>query len=180
MKRIVMFILLVFIFVSCQNYNNEKAAVSINDIKFTAEELNDAFEASPFYEEGSKKAKQEFLDSFITKRLVLLQAERLGLDRNKEFLQGVQRYWERALFKLAMSRKAKELSVQVGVTDTEIQEYYQKNKEAYADKEMAEVYDSIKWVLLRQRQSDTLGDWIIDLKRQADIDIDYEILGIAD
>ncbi len=178
MKRISVFMLVVFVLIACQDYTKEKSAVSINGIEFTAEEMAEVFKESPFYEADNNSAKQDFLGSFITKKLVLLEAEKSGLNKNKEFLKDVQRYWEMSLFKLTMSRKAKELAPQVDIKDKEIQEYYKENKNVYGDKEIAEVYDSIKWILLRKKQSEVLNDWLYGLRQKADIDIKYGLLGI--
>ena len=44
----------------------------------------------------------------INQKLILLDAEKRGLDKNKEFLKMVENFWQQSLLTMAMQEKAKD------------------------------------------------------------------------
>ena len=178
MKKIVFFIWLVFLFSGCGSYEGEEAAIKIGEIKVTASEFNHAFQASQFAHLG-EAAKEEFLDTFISRKLILKEAERRGLDKDAQFLQDIQLFWEQSLLKRALSLKIKELALEAKVTDKEIRSYYQSHKDIeFTDKKLEEVYGQIRWIVFKGRQKEVIGEWADSLKKDAKIEIDYKRLGI--
>jgi hypothetical protein len=177
MKKLVLLGLAVLLVSSCGWLKKEeKPAVSIGKVRISAGEFQRAFEASGFARDGGKKG---FLETFISRKLILLEAERLGLDKDPEFLRGVQDFWEQSLLKLALSKKIKELVSAVDISEEEVQSYYRKNKEQeFADKEFEQAHDRIKWQLLRDKQETAIEDWADSLRKDARIIIDYKLLGI--
>ncbi|MCA9392859.1 MAG: SurA N-terminal domain-containing protein [Candidatus Omnitrophica bacterium] len=57
----------------------------------------------------SAEVEQAFIDNLIRQKLVLQEAQRIGLDRDPEFLATVQRFWEQSLMRVMMEKKLKEL-----------------------------------------------------------------------
>lgn len=178
MKKVVFIILTVFLFSNWGCVKKEKAALKIGDIQITAKEFDKAFESSKFA--GSTEAvREKFLNMFISRKLILKEAERLGLDEDPQFLRSIQLFWEQSLLKLILSRETKELSVAIKVDDREISNYYEKRKEQdYADKELSEVYAQIKLLIFRAKQSKAIQDWASSLRNKTKIEIDYKLLGI--
>ena len=180
MKRVIFAVLAIFLLTGCGEVKKEKAAIKIGDIEITAKEFDDAFKSSQFASQGDAR-RREFLDTFIARKLILKEAERLGLDKDPEFLQRIQLFWEQALLKLALAQKIKELSITVDVDDSEIKNFYERRKDKdYPDKELSEVYDQIKWLLFRAKQTQIIQDWSSDLRNKAKIKIDYKLLGIEE
>jgi len=179
MKKNISLILIVAIVFCGWIWNKKKPAIKIGPIEITAQEFNDAFNSSPFARSEDVSAKKKFLENFISRKLILKEAEEEGLDKNPEFLKDVQLFWEQSLLKLMLSRKIKELSSKIKVQEDEIKNYYSahKNKE-FAGKNFAEVYDQIKWLLFNQKQQRALEKWIESLKEKTKINIDYSALGI--
>ena len=76
-------------------------------------------------------------------------------------------------------RQMKELSINIEVNDREIQNFFEKHKETnFLDKELPQVYDQIKWILFKEKQTKTIQDWVDSLKDNTKIKIKYKLLGI--
>jgi len=180
MKRLIILVLAMFLFTSLGCTKKERAAISIGDIQITAEEFNKALEASRSASAGVAERK-EFLDTFISRKLILKEAEKSGLDKDDKFLQSIQLFWEQSLLKLILANKMKELAANIIIDEREIEDYYRMRKaEIYPDKELSEVYDVIKILLYRKKQTQAVQDWAASLKNKAKIEIDYKLLGIQE
>ncbi|MFQ5895525.1 MAG: hypothetical protein ACE5JJ_06880, partial [Nitrospinota bacterium] len=73
-------------------------------------------------------AREQFLEEIIQKKLLLQEAVRLDLDKGKEFMRVIERFWEQALLKNLMRRKEEEFARQIKVTAAEVQDYYERMK----------------------------------------------------
>ncbi|OQX81415.1 MAG: hypothetical protein B6D56_02455 [Candidatus Omnitrophica bacterium 4484_70.1] len=180
MRKFLILMLVIFSLWGCGQKGKKKAAIKIGKIEVTAQEFEEAFNLSSFAQENSS-AKKEFLDTFISRKLILKEAEREGLDKDPEFLRDVQLFWEQSLLKLMLSRKMKSLSTHIKVGEDEIRRYYSMHKDKeFSHKPLVEVRDKIKWFLFNQKQKQALQDWINSLKRKTRIDIDYKALNITE
>ncbi len=52
--------------------------------------------------------KAEFLEDIIRKQLMLQEAQKLSLDKDKNFINMIERYWEQALLKSLLDTKMRE------------------------------------------------------------------------
>ena len=168
---------LLLVGVSCDVKSN--TAITIDDIKITKTEFEEAFNMSRFA--PMENGKKEFLDSYIYTKLILKEAENMGLDKDPEFLSAIQLFWEKALLKLVLSKKSDELADLVGISDGQVEGYYRRNKEKlFADRELVEVYDQIKWFIIQEEQSSVMEEWAKSLKKNSEIKINYSRLGIEE
>jgi hypothetical protein len=175
-KSAVFMFFLALILTGCAQ--QEKPAITIGNILVSAKEFDDAFKASGFAA-GGQDRKKEFLEFFISRKLILKEAEALGLDKDPQFLRSVQLFWEQSLLKLALSRKINELAVAARVDDTLIRKYYDQNKEKeFGGKELPEVYDQIKWFLFKLQEKKALQAWTESLHKKNAIAVDHALLGI--
>jgi hypothetical protein len=109
----------------------------------------------------------------------LQEAERLGLDKSEQLLENLQMFWEQAVIKQLISQKTREMSAAIGVSDTEITNYYNQNKDKeFAGKELSEVHGQIKWLLNSQKQAKALQDWVASLKANSKVEVHFDRLGI--
>jgi hypothetical protein len=177
MKKTLITLVIGLLLTGCAQENKDKVALRIGEIKITAEEFEQAFKRSRPSQRGAE-ARADFLDNYISKKLILKEAEELGLDKEPEFLQDIQIFWEQSLMKRILSRKSKEISPTIRVTEQEIQEYYRKYKNSsYANMDIQQVYDQIHWILLKQKQSQAIKDWIESLEQDVKIQKDEQLLG---
>ena len=180
MKKMHMLLILGFVvcLFGCGRANQEQVGIQIGDIAITLSEFEDAFSVSPQVTRGME-GRKEFLENYILKKLMLREAEKRGLDKDEKFLKEIQRFWERSLLKSVLTEQTQKLAGSVHVQDREISEYFKKHKvETYTGKELAQVYPEIKWLLLREKQSKAVADWIDSLRVKEPVKINYKVLGI--
>ena len=164
--------------VGCSDVKKSKPAIKIGDVVITQDMFETAFKAA---DTATKKNldKAEFLESYISSKLILNEAVRQGLDTDPEFIKSVQGYWERALLKLVLSKKIDQLSLQASVDDKAIEQHYVNRKDTvFKDKQLTQVRDQIKWMLLREKQKKSVKDWVDSLESKEKIIIDYNLLGV--
>jgi hypothetical protein len=178
MKKIFIWSAIFCLFLSGGCAQKEKPAISIGPITLTVDEFEAAYQKAKGPKAGDVSRK-EFLDVLVSRKLVLQEAEILGLDKDPQFLESLQLFWEQALLKLVLARKLNELALICRISDKEISDYYQRHKESdFKDKEFSEVKDQIKTLLYRIKQQLELQRWTASLRKKSKIDIDYEVLGI--
>jgi hypothetical protein len=149
----------------------------INNYEITKEEFERAFKDSAFGRADTLESRREFLDNLINQKLILQEAQAGGLDKDKDFLKLIERFWEQSLLKIALDRKTKEVSGAVFVSDKAIEEVYNKMAgEGKADRPYAKMYSQIKWELARAGQSKMMDNWVSSLRKKADIKINQEML----
>ena len=178
MKKVIYGVLVILILSGWIWVKKDKPVITIGSIKVTKKEFERAFATSQFTHEAAG-AKAVFLDIFISRKLILREAERLGLDKDPAFLEDVQLFWEQALLKRTLARKVNELSAGIMVTDKEVRNFYVAYKEdRFPNKELSEVYGEIKMLLFKDKQVEAVERWSESLKDKARITIDYQALGI--
>lgn len=156
----------------------ETVAITIGNIPITVDEFNDAFEEGRF-QYGVELSRKDFLDSYIIRKLILKEAEDLKLDTDPQVLKSLQVFWEQTLLRLALTRKINEMTVPLEVSDNDILEFYeaQKNRD-YIGKELPDVREDIKLIIFRRKQQQALQEWTDELKKRKKVAIDYRLLGI--
>ena len=178
MGKLFIGIAIICTFVSCGCAKKEKPAISIGSISITAEEFEAAYQKTKGAR-GGEVSRKEFLESLVTRKLILWEAEILGLDKDQQFLESLQLFWEQALMKLVLARKLNELTLVCRVSEKEVSDYFQRHKENdFQGKELIEVHDQIKTLIHRIKQQLELQRWMSSLKKRASINIDHGLLQI--
>ena len=178
MRNVILMMGFVFAVFGAGCARQEPTAIQIGDIRISPREFEAAYQASG-YDALKVPGRKAFLESYISTKLILKEAQKAGLDKDPKLLADIQRYWEKALLKLMLERKSKDLGMDVAVTDQEVSQYYREHKAAYfPEKQLMQVYDQIKWMLLREKQRVVVADWVESLKTETDIKINYDLLGI--
>ncbi|MDD5613929.1 MAG: SurA N-terminal domain-containing protein [Candidatus Omnitrophica bacterium] len=172
----VIFLALVAVFYLSKDYlGKDNYAIRINQFKMSAEKFDDYFSKMSMDKDDTPQARQGVLEALISKKLILQEAEKQGLHKSEEFLDALQHYYEQLLFKLIVDLKSKELSSQVRVTDSEVKSRYDiMQQDSLTDKHLEELYEQIKWQMLREKQTQALNDWLKSVRDQSKIDIDYD------
>lgn len=183
MTRKILYVLLaLFLFNGCQKLERSSpVAIEIDGIKVTVSEFEEAFKDSLYAKDDSPSSKKEFLDNFVTRKLILKQAEKQNLDKDPKFLKDVELFWQQSLLKLILDEKSRQVSLSLKVDDNEIKDYYETHKDSdFKDKELADVYGAIKWFLLKEKQQAAIEQWINGLKNEIKLKINYKLLGIGE
>ncbi len=179
MRNIFIFSLVIFLFFNSGCFKKEKTAIKIDTIELSAQEFEQAFKTSSFSSQDDPAARRQFLDTYISRKLILQEAEKSGLDKDAAFLGDIQLFWEQLLLKLMLSKKINESLSDIKIEDKEVKEYYLKNKEnTFSDKELAQVSAQIKWLLFKEKQGAAIQNWADGLRKKAKIEVDYKLLGM--
>lgn len=152
----------------------------INDYNLTLNEFNAdlraELEMTPDFK-MTPEAKKKFLNSIIEKQLLIQEAKKLGLDRKEKFVRAIERYWESTLIRDLVEIKGKEISEQISIPENELKARVAKieksgkapeNPEMAKEKALKELKDQKKRQILRQ--------WIRDLRKSAEIEINQGLL----
>jgi hypothetical protein len=64
-----------------------------------------------------KVTKEQILDGIIQKKVLLLEAQRRGLDRDPQFMKMVERFWEQSLLRSLLDTRSEEILSEIPETD---------------------------------------------------------------
>ena len=93
------------------------AALIINDRIFTTGEFNKLYSQ----QQPRMQSKTDFINSLITKELLIEESQKEGIDKEEPFRSSIQNFYEQSLIKLLIDRKL--ASLKVTVSDDEINSY---------------------------------------------------------
>ena len=105
--------------------------------------------------------------------MLLQEAQRQAIDREKGFMKSIENYWEQALLKILLERKSREISGLVHVYDNEIEAYYKDSGEVLP---LSKVKNEIKGIIKQKKETDAMNAWIDEMKKRAYIKVDEEVL----
>ncbi len=91
-------------------------AIVVNDRIITESEYKELLPSKPYY-----MTEDQYLDSIITKQLLIQEAVRQDINKEESFRKSVENFYEQSLIKILLDRKQNALAVDV--TDEEIEEY---------------------------------------------------------
>lgn len=159
--------------------SSEKIAVQINDHAVTTSEFETLYsEVAP--EEEDKESRENFLENLITRKLLLLEAQKQGLDQQKEFLKSIKNFWEQSLLKEVVDKKMAEVSSRAGVSEQEIEKAYRQwtvqNPGSLKGEE--EMRETLRWQVIQEKQAQALQEWTDQLRSQAKIQVDRKAIGL--
>lgn len=179
MKRTLIALLLIFCSSGCcpTDTGRKQILVKINNYAITLPEFEQQFKNSIYSTHDTPEAKKQFLDFLINRKLILQDAQTKALDRDKDFLQMIESFWEHSLLKLALDKKSQEISHSIFVNDKEVEEAYQELvKDRSTDKTYETMYKQIKWEISAEKEKKALDEWVMSLRAKARIQIDDSLL----
>ncbi|MCK4463419.1 MAG: hypothetical protein KAU58_03810 [Candidatus Omnitrophica bacterium] len=158
---------------------SEKVAVKINDYSLSVGEFNELFSESKVSED-TPKMRGLFVENLISRKLLLQEAQKEGLDKEKDFLKAIEKFWEQSLLTIIVDKKIKESSGDLTVSEQEIQDYYNNWIKLNPDeaKPLDEMRNAMRMLILRRKQALVLNSWIGTLRKDANIKVDKKAVGI--
>jgi len=177
-KTILLGAVLFFAGCSCQNpADNKPVLLKVNDYSVSREEFEREFADSPYAHSNTLDSRKQFMEIIINRKIILQEAERLGLDKEPDFLRIVERFWEQALLKSTLDHKSREIAGVVHITDGAVAEEYKRlQAEGKADKPLADMFSQIKWELTRAEETKIMDDWLKEMRNRAAIKENTELL----
>ncbi len=177
-KNLIVLIFALFIF-GCASKPQAKKEVlaKVNNYEIAKEEFDEEFKNSPYGRVNTLESKREFLQNLINRKLILQEAEAKGLNKEESFLKMIERFWEQSFLKLALDKKTKEIAGASFVSDKVIKDTYEKMfKDGKTDKAYDQMYNQIKWEVTKLKETQMLNDWIVGLRRKADVKVNESLL----
>jgi len=178
MRRYLFLLIFLLVIFGCGKAPQEKdIVVKINDYEISKQEFEEDFKDSSFGMADTLESRKEFLNNLINQKLILQDAQRKDLDKDKNFLRMIERFWEQSLLKLTIDKKSKQVSGSVSVSDRDVESVYQNMvKEGTADKPYLQMYKQIKWEITKIKESKAMNEWINDLHKNACIEVNESLL----
>lgn len=179
MKKYIIFIFgLSMIMLGCAKQNDPGPILAkVNDYQITLVEFQERYQNSSSAANDTLKSRKNFLDVLINQKLMLQQAQADGLDKNRDFLKSIERFWEQSLLTQVIKRKSNEISGPIIVNNKEIEERYKiLEQEGKANKPYDQMYSQIKLELTRAKGTDLMNKWLDGLHSKSQIAVNYDLL----
>jgi hypothetical protein len=180
-KKYFISILICAVFWGCGRVEPPKRIVAeVNDYQILEDDFESGFLQSPYaVRENKEQARKEYLDNLINQKLILQDAQKNNIDKQKEFLVSIERFWEQSLLTVALNRKAREISGSVHVRDEMVKKLYdQMIREGVATKSYQELYPQISWQAAKQLETAKLSQWVESLRQNAKVKIHPDFLQV--
>lgn len=133
MRRVTVLILTVFLLFACAKKKEEKEPylAKVGNIKITQADFEREFKNLPDFAqkmfEGSS-GKEKFLDELVKKELLYQEALKKKLDKDEGYRRRVESFEKITLIGLLFE---KEIESKAKVSDQEVKDYYEKNKDTF-------------------------------------------------
>lgn len=76
----------------------------------------------------SQETRKVILEDLITRKALIEEAQKQNLDKQKDFMKEIERYWEQSLLKLLLQKKSQELLHTVRVDEAQVAAEYERRK----------------------------------------------------
>lgn len=160
MKKAIFFIILSLL-LGCAKERGE-VLVNLNGGKITVDEFNKELNKIPEFAKSifeGPEGKRKFLDDLINRELIYLDAKKKNIDKDKEYLDMVERFKKDALLEVLLKREVED---KAKVEDSELKAYYDSNPEEFR------LNEEVKASHILVKTEAEAGDVIKKLKGGAD------------
>jgi hypothetical protein len=112
------FVVLVVILTGCalcfspgcgKKSESKKIVARVNNYSMSVEDFTDEIEHSPYASEEAGDL-DPLLDLAIRRQVLIQEAQRQVLDRQKDFMKTIERYWEQTLIKELLKKQTRKIS----------------------------------------------------------------------
>lgn len=194
-KKILLFTLVVLVFAAgCADNKKgaspeEKVIARIGNYKLTVADFKDGLKttmAQKSLATDPVKAKEDILEELIIRKVLVQEAQKENFDKERSFMNEIERYWEQALIKLLLKKKLQEISRMIHVDRSEIVNEYDKMKKEASIEKQAE-FPAIETLegdigdnILKRKKEAILEGWVENLRKRASVSIDKKALDEID
>lgn len=121
--------------------------------------------------------QRELLERMIREQLLIQEAVKRELHNQEKFAKAIERYWKSTLIRDLMELESREILGTVYVTDEEIKDRYNEmKKQGPTIAQLCEIQDQIAVDLKEEKKSEKLQQWVDELRRRADVEINVSLL----
>ena len=151
---------------------DSRVVAQVNDYKMTVEDLKYELENVPYDDIRlleTEKGRLDYINRLLEKEILLQEAQKKGLDREKEFMRSIENYWEQALLRLLLQKKSNEISGLIHVYDNEIDEYYRETGEDLSRSDISRI-------IRQKKETEAMNVWVQELKKHSRVKINEKVL----
>lgn len=173
MKKLLLLLVVTFILFSCGKKDDSKVVAEINGDKITLQEFNRELDKIPMELKmfvATQMGKKNYLERLIVKRLLLMEAKKENIEKEKEYQERLSEIKEQLLIEMLLKKK---LIKEVKIDEDEIKKYYEAHREEF--KKPQEI--NTRHILLKSEQEAkqvqeklTKGEDFIELAKKYSID----------
>jgi len=131
MKNVAICLCLALCLFACDKKDDSKVLVTINDDKVTMKEFNKELDRIPMNMKmmvASQSGKKAYLDRLVIKKLLLAEAQKANIEKDKDFENRLAEIKEQLIIESLLKKK---LTAGANITEDDLQKYYEKNKEKF-------------------------------------------------
>jgi EpsD family peptidyl-prolyl cis-trans isomerase len=137
MKKYLILLFLLLPLLGCSKKQEGAPIVTIDGEKVTLQQFNTELDKIPMNMKmavASQSGKKEFLDKLIVRKLLVKEAKKAGIEKDKEFLNQLDELRETLIIQSLLKKK---IPAETKSSDEELQKFYDANKEQFKrDKEV--------------------------------------------
>jgi len=163
-----------------QGTNKAKPVARVNDYVIASDDFRQMLARSAASNDivGLSLAdKKRILDEEIRKELLIQEAIKLGLDKEPEFRQTIERYWEQTLITSLVKRECASTKWCTIVTEDEIETRYKQMAQPGTElPPLADLRRKLEREISDEKQAKLMEEWTEDLWKKAKIDVNEENL----
>lgn len=165
---------------ACDKKEDGKVLVTINNDKITMTEFNKELDKIPMNMKmmvASESGKKTYLDRLIIKKLLLSEAAKSNIEKDKEFENRLAEIKEQLIIESLLKKK---LTSGANISDEDLQKYYEANKEKFRkDREINTRHILLKSEEEAKQVRDKLqaGEDFSDLAKKYSIDPNAKVTG---
>ncbi len=177
MRKLFVLVMAFFLMVSCAPKKEEKAGeylMKIGDKVITKEDIM----AIPD-RERHRYVGTGGIDRFVAEQILYQEALRKGIDKDPEYLKTMEYLRKKAKIETLLDR---EIAEKIEVTDKEVIDHYNKNKEEFKVKETGEIIpldrvkEHLRQMLLMKKQRAAYDKYMEDLRKRYNVKINDEAM----
>lgn len=131
MKKIFILVFAVFMVFACSKTDSSKVLATIDNEKITIEEFNRDLDKIPVNMKmivATQSGKKSYLEKLIIKKLLLREAKKENIEKEKEFQDRLGEIKEQLVLETLLKKK---ISPDSQITEEDMKKYYEKNKETF-------------------------------------------------
>jgi len=86
----------------------EQVIAKVGACEITRDEFEGKFKASSYGARDTADSRRAFLNNMINQKLIILDAQARGLDKDKSFLRRIENFWEQSLVAEDLQQRSKD------------------------------------------------------------------------
>ncbi|MGD9579619.1 MAG: SurA N-terminal domain-containing protein, partial [Syntrophorhabdus sp.] len=128
MKKLIIYLFLALLVVSCAKKDDGKVLATIDDQKITLQEFNKELDKIPMNMKmlvASESGKKNYLDRLVVKKLLLKEVSKEKIENDKEFQERFNDIKEQLLVEALLKKK---ITAQTQMSEDDLKKYYEEHK----------------------------------------------------